>query len=403
MGLKIVLITTGQPSCNPRIVKEADALSAAGHEVIVVYNYFIKWADENDQLLLANKSWKYFKVGGSPGQIKNRYLFTRIRNKLAIKLSHFLGNRFLMAERAQARAYDELISKAKKIKADWYIGHNLGALAVAVNAANFNKARAGFDFEDYYRGENLPGSILYRRIRWLEQKYLRHLSYYSAASEMINDVVKKDHPDFKGTVFTLNNCFPLKEQPQFKEKDNNDDTLQLFWFSQTIGTNRGLEVLIGALRLMNDPNIHLTLAGRCSGDMLLFIKLNAGTMAGNIHFVGIVLAEELPAFASKFDIGLALETAFSDNNNIALSNKIFTYLLAGNAIILSKTAMQLAFNNQYKIGESFAAGDAAGLAERINFYRDHEKLNAQKKHNYDIAQKHLNWEMESTKLLAVIK
>ena len=126
-------------------------------------------------------------------------------------------------------------------------------------------------------------------------------------------------------------------------------------------------------------------------------------MAGNIHFVGIVLAEELPAFASKFDIGLALETAFSDNNNIALSNKIFTYLLAGNAIILSKTAMQLAFNNQYKIGESFAAGDAAGLAERINFYRGHEKLNAQKKHNYDIAQKHLNWEMESTKLLAVIK
>ena len=58
MGLKIVLITTGQPSCNPRIVKEADALSAAGHEVIVVYNYFIKWADENDQLLLAKKSWK---------------------------------------------------------------------------------------------------------------------------------------------------------------------------------------------------------------------------------------------------------------------------------------------------------------------------------------------------------
>jgi len=51
MGLKkIVLITTGQPSCNPRVVKEADALSAAGHEVTVIYNYYIGWADENDQL-----------------------------------------------------------------------------------------------------------------------------------------------------------------------------------------------------------------------------------------------------------------------------------------------------------------------------------------------------------------
>jgi len=403
MGLKIVLITTGQPSCNPRVVKEADTLSAAGHEVTVVYNYFIKWADENDRLLLANVAWKHYKVGGSPWQNKNRYLFTRIRNKLVIKLSHFSGNGFLMAERAQARAYDELLSAAKKIKADWYIGHNLGALAVAVNAAAFNKARAGFDFEDYYRGENLPGSILYKRIGWLEQKYLPHLSYYSAASEMIKDAVEKDHPSFKGPVLTLNNCFPLKEQPQFKEKDNQDDTLQLFWFSQTIGINRGLEVLLEALRLINNPNIHLTLAGRCNDDILEHIKSNIGAMAGNIHFAGIITPVDLPAYASQFDLGMAIEIQKPVNRNICLTNKIFTYLLAGNAIILSETAMQMAFNTQYKIGESFAAGDAAGLAERINFYRNHEKLNAQKKYNYELAKNQLNWERESQKLLAVIK
>ncbi len=399
---KIVLITSGQPSCNPRIVKEADALSAAGHEVTVVYNYFIKWADENDRLLLANVVWKHYKVGGSPGQNKNRYLFTRIRNKLAIKLSRFSGNGFLIAERAQARAYDELLSSAKKIKADWYIGHNLGALAVAVNAAAYNKARVGFDFEDYYRGENLPGTHDYKRSSWLEQKYLPHLSYYSAGSEMIKEAVQKDHPGFNGNVLTLNNCFPLKQQPQFKEKDNNDDTLQLFWFSQTIGLNRGLEVLIAALKFLGDHNIHLTLAGRCNEDMLAYIKSTAADIAANIHFAGIIQSESLPAHSSEFDVGLALETGFSENNNIALSNKIFTYLLAGNAVILSETAMQLAFNKEYKVGESFSPGDVDGLVRKINFYRDHEKLNAQKKHNYDLAKNQLNWEKEAEKLLAII-
>jgi len=317
-------------------------------------------------------------------------------------VSQFSGNVFLLAERAQAPAYDELLSIAKKLKADWYIGHNLGALAVAVNAASYNNARAGFDFEDYYRGENIPGTIKSKRIAWLEQKYLPRVSYYSAASEMIKNAAQKDHPGFNGTVLTLNNYFPLAQQPQFRLKNQNDETLQLFWFSQTIGINRGLELLIEALRLINDSNIHLTLAGRCNEDMLKYIKSNTGAMAGNIHFAGIIQSELLSAFAVKFDVGLALETAFSENNNVALSNKIFTYLLAGNAMILSETDMQLAFNNQYKIGESFAVGDAAGLAEKINFYRDHEKLNAQKRHNYELAKNQLNWDNEAEKLLAII-
>ena len=49
---KIVLITTGQPSTNPRIVKEADALHAAGYDVTVLYSFFISWAFEKDKILL---------------------------------------------------------------------------------------------------------------------------------------------------------------------------------------------------------------------------------------------------------------------------------------------------------------------------------------------------------------
>ena len=400
---KIVIITTGQPSCNPRIVKEADALCSEGYEVTVLYNYFIAWAEEKDKVLLAKVTWSYYLAAGSPFRDKKRYLFSRIRNKLAAILSLIFGNKFLLAERTQARTYDELLREAKKIKADWYIGHNLGALAVAVKAARFHGAKAGFDFEDYYRGENTTAEIkTFRRISYLENKYLPWLSYFSTASHLITEALQKDHPGFKGAVITLNNCFPLKQQPLFTEKKYDDNTLQLFWFSQTIGINRGLEVLIDAMTDLKDPDIHLTLAGRCNKDMQAYISTHAGALISNIHFAGIIQPELLPAFASQFDVGLALETGFSENNNIALSNKIFTYLLAGNAIILSETAMQLAFNETYKVGEGFKVNSRKELAHKIKLYKDINKLNAQKNLNYELAKQQLNWEEESKKIIATI-
>ena len=400
---KIVLITTGQPSTNPRIVKEADALHAAGYDVTVLYSFFISWAFEKDKILLQKEPWKYNMLGGCPFEKKSIYLLSRIRSKAANTLNRYLGNSFWLAERTQARAYDELLQSAKKIKADWYIGHNLGALAVAVNAAKHNNAHAGFDFEDYHRGEFKPADKHnIKRIAWLENKYLPGLKYYSTSSEMITAAVRKDHPLFKGKIITLLNSFSLAQQPVYREKDAGDESLQLFWFSQTIGKNRGLEILIKALVLLNDASIHLTLAGRCNDEMSEYLTSNASEILTNIHFAGIIQPEDLPCFASGFDIGLALETGFSKNNNLALSNKIFTYLLAGNAIILSETLMQADFNSSYQIGESFKINDAKALAKNIMYYKNREKLNNQKFYNYELAKNTLNWNKESSKLVKLL-
>ena len=56
--MKICLITTGQPSTNPRLVKEADAFSEAGHEVNVVAAHWSEWASNLDGPLLASRQWR---------------------------------------------------------------------------------------------------------------------------------------------------------------------------------------------------------------------------------------------------------------------------------------------------------------------------------------------------------
>jgi glycosyltransferase involved in cell wall biosynthesis len=404
LGLKkIVLITTGQPAVNPRIVKEATALHTAGFDVTVLYCFFIDWAADKDKQLLQQVPWKYQRVGGSPASESGLYFFTRLRNKTAALLNRYLGNGFLLAERTQARAYDELLKTAKKIKAGWYIGHNLGALPIAVKAARYNNAKAGFDFEDYHRGELFPSATIdLKRLTYLENKYLPSLNYFSGSSTMITKAVQKDHHGFKGKLITLLNCFPLAQQLPFKEKPEGDETLQLFWFSQTIGLNRGLEQLVDAMQLLNDPSVHLTLAGRCDEAMMQYLEKHAGNVIGNIHFAGILSPDELPLFASKFDVGMALELMIPENRNLCLTNKIFIYLLAGNAIILSSTAMQCAFNQEYKVGEMVHMNDVNTLADKITGYKNKEKLEVQRRYNYALAKEQLNWEIENRKISTLL-
>lgn len=401
MGIKkIVLITTGQPSTNPRIVKEADALSAAGFEVVVLYSHFIDWATEEDKHLLKKVIWNHKLIGGSPYQNNSKYLLTRIRFKAARLANRNFGNGRLFAERAQARAYDELLKEAIKCKADLYIGHNLGALAIAVNAATFNSAKAGFDFEDYHRGENANVQTYdLKRIIYLENKYLPQLDHISAASPMIADRVGDHFPTFRNNIITLLNYFPLSQQPLFRKKSEDDNTLQLFWFSQTIGVNRGLEIMIATMKLLNDPDIHLTLAGRCDADFTDFLENSVPELKYNIHFSGVISPDELPSFAANYDVGLALELPVPENRNICLTNKIFTYLLAGNAVILSGTIMQTAFNEENKIGNVFNLENESELTQALLKYKNKKELELQRKYNYNLAKQKLNWDLESEKLI----
>lgn len=403
MGVKkVVLITTGQPSSNPRIVKEADAFYAAGFEVMVLYCFWIRWALDADKQLLKNVLWNYKLVGGNPSKNKLQYLFTKARQKILRLLNKSAGNNYKLAERVQARCYDELLNAAKRIKADWYIGHNLGTLAIACNTARFNRAKCGFDFEDYHREEsnNMQPSDT-AKVVYLEEKYIPHLDYISTASHLTTEKIRNNFPDFSRPIITLMNCFPVSLQPVFKTKTEDDRTLKLFWFSQTVGKNRGIEIVIQAMRELNDDSIHLTLAGMCNKDFEIYLK-SFDALKNNIHFAGIIQPGLLLEFSSNYDIGLALETGFSINNSIALSNKIFTYLLAGNAIIISKTKMQKEFNDKYKIGEAFEIDDCEELIKKILFYKNRHNLTQQRLHNYELAKRRMNWEMESKKLLDVI-
>ena len=402
MSKKILLISSGQPSLNPRLVKEADTLTGAGYNVTVLYAYWNHWGTKYDEQLLAGKNWKAIRLAGDPGGKR----FTWFLSRTIFKISRFIlqktGTYKFLANLAIARSSYFLIQGAKKQKADLYIAHNLGALPAAAKTASRYKKPYGFDAEDFHRQEvsDNSNSFHYKLCKHLEDKYLPKADYITAGSPLI---AAQYATLYKRRITSLLNVFPKKAA--ITNINNQKTSLKLFWFSQTIGPNRGLELIIEAIGVLNlGIEFHLlgNITQKYQGDMANLAK-TFEINKNKLFFYGPVNPDELFKIAAQFDIGLASETGFCLNNSIALSNKIFTYILSGLAIVASNTPAQKGFMDQYpETGKIYE--DAAQLAEILNrYHQNRELLYETKKNAFKAGQNQLNWEIEGKKFLNVIE
>ena len=135
---------------------------------------------------------------------------------------------------------------------------------------------------------------------------------------------------------------------------------------------------------------------------MLTIFYNNKVSNQKIFFYDPINPNEIPEFASRFDIGLACEVPIWLNRRISLTNKLFTYLQSGLAIVFSNTESQTEFSNKYtSIGEVFKnSKDLSIILDNYYSNRDlllQHKINAQQ---YGLTE--LNWEIESKKFIKVI-
>jgi glycosyltransferase involved in cell wall biosynthesis len=393
---KVVLITTGQPSTDPRLIKEADCLSEQGFDVIVLYQYWSSWAEETDKKLVAGKKFRIRQLGGSPKKEKWIYMFTRLSQKIAGVLTKMKIYDFGIAGHALCRSYYLLLSAAKKCKADLYIAHNLGALGIAVHAAHANKSYCGFDAEDFHRfeEENDPKATKSMLKAFLEQKYFQRLNYITTASPLITKAYTALFPSLKFS--TILNVFPKRSQSLNKEKTSLP--IKLAWFSQTVGLNRGIDDVINALGLITECRPELHILGNINNNVRNKLKELArkNNLCHQLFFYEPIPGENIYHFLQGFDIGLALEPGFSINNNIALSNKIFKYMQAGLSLIVSDTEAQKLFYEQNReTGFCYERGNVCSLAEIIlKLSNDRDLLHNQQKESLEKFNNRYNWEKE---------
>lgn len=388
-GKTVCLITTGHIASDPRLVKEGIALSKAGFKVHIVFTQYVSYLVEHDRRILNdNPEWTYQTLNWTGDSLQSKI------NRLSSKLISLFSAK---KELALNRNLFWQQKKATNYKADLYIAHNLGALPVVVSASKKNNTKCGFDAEDFHRHEvsDDVNDVNVKLKTAIENRYIPQADYITASSPQIAD---KYASLFDRRITTVLNVFPKINS--YNKITNDNATLKLFWFSQTIGTNRGIETAIEGIRI-SGIKAELHLLGYLGDDYMQHLH-NLTTDLNHlctIYFHAPVYADELFGIAAQFDIGLATEPYQPLNRNICLTNKLFTYIQCGLAVIASNTIAQKAFLSHYSdAGKLYSNADE--FAYILTEYNTNRKLlHTTKQNNFKLGQTTLNWENESKKFI----
>lgn len=397
----VCLISTGQPSTNPRLVKEADALTAAGHAVRVIGVRRSAWADTADRDLLATRSWRAEILTPGTGLARMasaaRHLVAR-----GAGLRH-LGDAWLAAAVTPAAA---LLNRAAiGTPAALYIAHNLGALPAAAAAAATHGARLGFDAEDFHSGQFAEACLEQQVHRAVEERYLGECDYVTASSPGIGARYGKWCRTQPTVVL---NVFPLAERPATPFAHEANRVFRLYWFSQTIGPDRGLEDAVAAVGELRRFPIELHLRGEWQNgyeERLRGLAKSAGVSPQQVVAHEPAASDQMARLAAPYDIGLALEPGHTPNNDLALSNKIFTYLLAGVPVLASATSAQSVLAGELgAAARTFRPRDHRALAAALeSWLTDKASLEAARAEAWKLAGERFNWDREQQVFLNLVK
>jgi len=403
---RICLITPGHLTTNPRLIKEADALSGAGYEVSVIAGRFIAWADEADSEF-AGRLWKVRRIPFGPMAGNRKRLVQGLRYRASRALVRLLGVNIGDAALGIHPAIPDLARAALQIPAHLYIAHNLAALPAAYAAARRHGARLGFDAEDFHSGEIpvTPSNAFQIRITHaFESKFLPQCDYMTASSPGIALEYVRRYGVERPTVVL--NVFSKSLAPTGPTaRGATCPGPSLYWFSQTIGPGRGLETVIDALPLMKSRPI-LYLRGRPAEGYRGFLERLAARrgVADRLRILPLAGAQEMVKLAAVFDIGLATEPDDTRNHELCLSNKLFTYILAGIPVVLSSTPAQEAIARDVPgAAFLFPQGDASSIAKIVDELLERPRaLWDARCAAWRYGQRRFNWETEREPFLTRI-
>lgn len=403
-ALDVCIITASHLGSTPRVVKEADALQAAGLSVKVIAIRTLDSVEVRDQAVLHQAGWTCERVD----------LRTRLRRwpnrlvELAARRTFEVTRSASVAEVALSSLTPFLKRAALRTPAALYIAHYPPALAAASGAADRHRARLSFDAEDFHLGD-WPHSPCYELDRSLltivERRYLPRCAHVTAASPGIAAA----YADAYGIAApkVILNTFPLARAPMGPTPCGSASPgPSVYWFSQVVGPDRGLECAVKAIgRAGTRP--HLYLRGTPAPgyrDLLLQIASEVGA-TDRVHFLEPEMPNRMELLASAYDIGLVAETGQTRNRQIALTNKFFSYLLAGIPAAMTDIAAHRAFARETGLTDLlFAIDDPVSLAAVLDrILGDRHRLATARHIAHRLGRERYNWEADSVSLVETVR
>lgn len=404
----ICSVSPANISDNPRLVKELQTIERLKYKGSAVVGMHGGAGISFDSEVGSSLASEIVGIPFGPGAGVSRRLSqvpARIASRALLRLSSLDFQ--VLVERGFHDVVPGLTRAAVARKADLYIAHYVAALPAAARAAARHGARYAFDAEDFHPGDlpDTPENRLQNRlIKAIEARYLPGAAFVTAAAPLIADAYASTYGIPRPTVVL--NVFPRSHAPTGPTpRGSATPGPSLYWFSRTVGPRRGLEVAVeGIARAASRP--HLYLRGRPEQGYQAKLLAHAQSLgvADHLHFLEPVSPFELERLGGQYDLGFCGELDVTVNRGIALTNKLFSYLLSGLPVIASDIAAHR--DIQPRIGEAmvnFDMRDPGALAAAIDGYLlNPDRLASARAHAWRLGQDRFNWETEQESLAKLL-
>jgi glycosyltransferase involved in cell wall biosynthesis len=406
MRRSVCIVSPGHVASNPRVVKEADALHGAGYCVTVIAGNETAFVRPFDEEIIARAPWTVVRAG--PASLR-----ARVASRAAKAITRAGGQQASgihpwLAATAYNAQTSGLTTAACAVPAELYIAHYVAALPAAAAAAQLHGAALGYDAEDFHAGEranDVGASREITLVRTIEGRFLPRCLHRTAASPMIAEA----YAELYGVeLVPVLNVFPLTEAGDGPEPPRNVDPrrgLCAYWFSQTIGPDRGLQAFIQAMaRTRARVTLHVRGSDHWGHGKNLVALAQSLEIGDRVELLPMESPFRMVEFAGQYDVGLSLEADVSESRRRCLTNKIFTYLLAGRPVLLSDTPAQAALAGD--LGQAAALvslSDPATIADQLDRWAlAPEALQAAREAAWQLARTRYNWQVEQRAFLASV-
>lgn len=397
---KLCLISSGQPSRNPRLVRDANVLAEAGYDVVVITPQLVQRTIDYDNELIKEAKWKYIPISifKSPAN-KIYWNYVRLRHRLAVFLSKWYSS-----EKIVGYACDyfniELSNIASQTNADLYIAYQQQSLPAAVWAAKKTASKVAVDIQDLLADS--PSEPVHL-IRNIENRYLKQCVYISTMSTVAAERTQKLY-DLSPQPIVLHNTPRLSEKASLlpPEQRSKSEIISIYWFGQTIGYHSRADQVIRAMPLLKKP-IKLVLRGHPDVTFIDHIQNLAKELgvSNYLEILPVASPKDMVELAAKYDILLGSQPGTDLFHQMAIGNKVFTGMMAGLALALTHTiAYQNLLIESPNCGFLFPDQNEFELAKKLNELIEQPNLLwLMKTNSWLLAEQCFNWDKESEKLL----
>ena len=382
------------------MVKAADALAEVGYSVRVVSVLNDSWASAFDPQVAGGKSWSWCPVDLRRSRRWARWLRTGLRRRVSLGIVRNCGvdvgrlpSRLLAS--ALWGGIHAIIDEVCAEPADMvYAGTDAGLIVAPLSARRLCVPFA-VDLEDLYsadEAESAGGALRPRVLATIESRYLGGTAFLTAGSEGIASAYASRHAV---APVPIHNVFPLPSQEPAPRPATPSAPRRLYWFSQTIGLDRGLQDVVRALGRSAAP-CGLSLQGNPAGGAESELRRLAREEAPlvELEFLRPISPPGVLDNLARYDIGLAVEHPVSLNRAICLTNKALTYILGGMPVVMTDTPGQRRLAES--LGEAavlYPPGDVDSLTRQLHgWLSDDDLLRRAGRLAWQAAKERWHWE-----------